>query len=104
MSVVKGRADEIVHRRVDNDEITGVAGLHIDDPRHENPGIADQVLKNVKGNPVAQLARSLEYQLNPMSAPGALKSYWLHKSQGEMDQAKVFYNEALAKGVPLPPL
>ena len=39
--VVERRADEIVHAGVDDDEILGLAVLHIDDARHQNAGVAD---------------------------------------------------------------
>ena len=40
MRVVKRRAHQIVHGRVDNDEGFGLAPLHEKDARHENAGVA----------------------------------------------------------------
>ncbi len=41
MRLVQCGADQVVHRRVDNDEIPGVAVLHIDHAGDEDAGIAD---------------------------------------------------------------
>ena len=41
MRLVERRADQVVHRGVDDDEVLGVAVLHIDHARDEDAGIAD---------------------------------------------------------------
>ena len=40
IGVIEGRPDEIIHRRILNDEIIPVVLLHIDHARHQNAGIA----------------------------------------------------------------
>ncbi len=41
MGVIERRTDEIVHRRVDDDEGFGLAALDVEHPRHQNAGVAD---------------------------------------------------------------
>ena len=41
MRLVQRRADQVVHRGVDDDEILAVAVLHIDHPGDQDAGIAD---------------------------------------------------------------
>ena len=42
MGLVEGRPDQIVHRRIDDDETPGRALLHIDHAGQQHAGIADQ--------------------------------------------------------------
>ena len=41
VGVVERRADEIVHRRIDDDEGLGLAALHIEDAGNQDAGVAD---------------------------------------------------------------
>ena len=57
MRLVEGRADEIVHRRVDDDEGLGLARLHIEHARDQNPGIADQQATGLEDQCAVEIAR-----------------------------------------------
>ena len=56
--VVERRPDQIVHRRVDDDEVPGVAFLHVDHFGDQDAGIAD--------DQPARLEHHLEAELRDM--------------------------------------
>ena len=57
MSVVERRPDKIVHAGIDDHEIFGVAVLHMQDPRHQNAGIADNEPAWLQDQAAAEILR-----------------------------------------------
>ena len=57
MRLVQRRADQIVHRSIDDDEILGVAVLHIDHARHQDAGIADDHPARLEHQRAAEIVR-----------------------------------------------
>ena len=57
MGFVQRRADQIVHRGIDDDEILGVARLHIDHARDEDAGIADDHPARLEHQRAAEIMR-----------------------------------------------
>ncbi len=53
--VVHGGPDEVVHRRVEDQELAPLALLGVDDPRHHQPGIADDQAAWLDGDLAAEM-------------------------------------------------
>jgi hypothetical protein len=53
---VERRADQIVHRRVDDDEVLGVGRLHMNDPGDQDAGIAGDHPSRLEDQPDAEVA------------------------------------------------
>jgi hypothetical protein len=60
--------------------------------------------KNARENPLARLVQELGLELAPTAGHMILDEYWLRKLMGNEQGAGEFYREAMATGVPLPPL
>ncbi len=57
MRFIERRADQIVHRGIDDDEILGLARLHIDDARDKDAGIADDHPSRFEHQRAAEIVR-----------------------------------------------
>ena len=57
MGFVQRGADQIVHRGVDDDEVLGLARLHIDDAGNQNAGIADDHPPGLEHQRAAEIMR-----------------------------------------------
>ena len=57
MGLVERRPDEVVHRRIDDDEGLGLAVLHVEHARHQDAGIADDQPAGLEDQRAAELAR-----------------------------------------------
>ena len=57
MGLVQGRADQIVHRGIDDDEVLAVAVLHMDHARHQDAGIADDQPARLEHQRAAEIVR-----------------------------------------------
>ena len=57
MGFVQRRADQIVHRGVDDDEVLGLALLHIDDAGNQDAGIADDHPARLEHQRAAEIMR-----------------------------------------------
>ena len=57
MRLVQRRADQIVHRGVDDDEILGIAALHIDHACDQDAGIADDHPARLEHQRAAEIVR-----------------------------------------------
>ena len=57
MRLVQRRADQVVHRRVDDDEVLGVARLHIDHAGDQDAGIADDHPARLEHQRAAEIMR-----------------------------------------------
>ena len=56
IGVVERRADEVVHRRVDDDEILALAALDVDDRGHQHAGVADDEAPRLENDLAAEAA------------------------------------------------
>ena len=63
MSLVECRADEIVHRRVDDHENLALALLDVDHRSHEHAGIAHDQAPRLENDPAVQPARAARDKL-----------------------------------------
>ena len=57
VGLVEGRADEVVHRGIDDHEGLGLAALHVEHARHEDPGIAHEQPAGLEDQRAAEIAR-----------------------------------------------
>jgi hypothetical protein len=71
--------------------------------RHVYPAEAAGIATNLKRNDVARLSDELQFQLAPMSSAAVLEQHWTRKILGDEKGAAILYQEAVARGVPLPP-
>jgi hypothetical protein len=69
-----------------------------------DPDIAAGVVQAYKSSELARDLEDLAFQLNPLQAATVLDYYWYLKLMGEEKKAIQIYQDAIQKGVPLPPL
>ena len=82
MGFVQRGADQIVHRGVDDDEVLGLAGLHIDDAGNENAGIADD------HPPGLEHQRAAEIMRHPLDHRGIGRRQWRRFAVGVIGDAE----------------
>lgn len=72
--------------------------------RHSDPVQAAAMAKGYRDYEIGRLFDEMSFQLAPHSGSSVLDAHWAAKMLGDAARAERIYREALARGIPLPPL
>ena len=72
--------------------------------RHIDPAFATSIAESYRKNAAAQLVDRLNHLMAPLATTTTLDQYWTLKLLGEEQKASALYQDAVKKGIPLPPI